>query len=228
LALAGEALARGQSVNPGGALDLYRNILALDPDNAAARAGIRAVADQQLERAEGALVAESLEAAERAITLVREIDVAHPRLAFLDTQLTRERERRNLRQQRVRRLVEAAQADIQDGNLLGLVSGGAVDALIEARKLDSNDPSVVDGVRDMTAALADALRKASSSDAARAQAYASAARKLGISSQVLAAAGLPRNAFPRSGRATSEKRSGGSDLDPLMTDQTLSVDSESN
>ena len=228
LALAAEAMARGQSVTPGGALDLYRNILARDSANAAALAGVRAIADQHLQLAETALVMENLNEAEQAVALVREIDVNHPRLAFLDTQLARERELRNLRVQRVRKLVDTAQADMQSGNLLGLVSGGAVDALIEARKIDPEGAGVVGGVRDLTAALADALRKAySTGDLPRAQAYVTAARKLGVANQVLAAAGLPRDALSsRPGR--DESRPAASNLEqPGATEQTL-TDSKSN
>lgn len=188
LSLAEQAMKQGQTTAPGGAIEMYRNVLARDANNAAALAGIRAIADQQLERAEQALVAENLDEAQRALAMVRDIDAGHPRLQFLETQMTRERELRNLRQQQVRRLVESAQADMQSGNLLGLVSGGAVDTLIEARKLDSGDPAVVRAVRELTVALGGAVRKANAAgDTQRAQAYTSAARKLGISSQALSA-----------------------------------------
>jgi hypothetical protein len=228
LALAADAMAQGQSINPGGALDLYRNILALDSGNAAALAGVRSIADQQLEGAEAALVAENLDAAQQAIALVRDIDVNHPRLAFLDTQLARERERRNLRVQRVRRLVESANVDMQSGNLLGLVSGGAVDALLEARKLDPDDPGVARGIDDLATALADALRKASSTgDTLRVQAYATAARRLGVGSQVLGAAGLPRDAFPLKPGA-AQMRPGPSALEQAASEQAPTIDSESN
>jgi hypothetical protein len=223
---AAQALAQGQSLNPGGALDQYRSILALEATNSAALAGIRTIANQQLERAEAALLQEDLDEAERAIALVREVDVDHPRLGFLDTQLTRERERRDLREQRVRRLVEGAQVDIESGNLLGLVSGGAVDALLEAREIDPDDKGVARGIRDLTAALAEALRKSlSTGDMQRAQGYAAAARKLGTIREVLAAAGLPRNAFStRSGRG----RSGGSNLEQSGGRAGATADSESN
>jgi hypothetical protein len=221
---AAAALAEGRAVVPGGALELYRSVLAADATNAAALAGVRTIADQQLERAEAALVMENLDEAEQIIALVREVDADHPRLSFLDTQLTRERERRDLREQRVRRLVEAAQTEIQSGNLLGMVSGGAVDALLEARKLAPDDPGVAKGIRDLSQALAEALRKSfSTGDMSRVQAYAAAARRLGTLKQVMAASGLPRNALSRPGRGSDPR----SALEP-GGQALLGIESESN
>jgi hypothetical protein len=186
LSLAQRALAEGRITEAGGALELYRSILSKDPANADALAGIRAVGDALLARAEQSLLEESLDAAQQTLTLAREADAENPRLSFVGLQLTRERERRNLRQLRLRRLVAEARTDIQDGNLLGWVSGGAVDALLEARKIDPRDAEVVQGVRDLTVALADAVRKAAAEgNPSRARAYTTAAVRLGVSPAVL-------------------------------------------
>ena len=65
LALAKEAFAQGKYLEPAGdsALDYYRSALALDPNSAAAKEGIRDVVDKILERAEG--VADFREAGRR-------------------------------------------------------------------------------------------------------------------------------------------------------------------
>ena len=101
LALAKEAFDQGKFIGTcqgESALDLYRSALALDPNSEAAKAGIRSVDRQILERAEAALTAERLEEAIRNIETARDIDAQHPRLAFLDTQIARERERLKLSQ----------------------------------------------------------------------------------------------------------------------------------
>ncbi len=100
LALAKDAFDQNKFIEPQGesALDLYRSALALDPSSQAAKDGIRSVVDKILERAEAALLAERLEEAIRTIETARDIDSAHPRLAFLDTQVARERERLKLSQ----------------------------------------------------------------------------------------------------------------------------------
>jgi hypothetical protein len=186
LTAAAQALAAGRITETGGALELYRNILASDPNNAAARSGLHAVGDQLLTKAEQSLLEEDLDDVQAAIAQVREIDEENPRLSFLGTQLARERERQNLRQQRLRRLVAEARSDMQAGNLLGWVSGGAVDALLEARKIDPRDTEVVEGIHDLTAALVDATRKAAAAgDTQRARSYTTAAVRLGVSRQVL-------------------------------------------
>jgi protein TonB len=195
LAQASKALADGRYVEPAGnsALDLYRNVLQADPENETARAGIRAIADELLQRAEQAMVAESLEDAERILRLVREVEADNPRLGFLDSRVVRERELRNLSQRRevanrVRQLVNAARSDMRAGNLIGTAVEGAAGALLAARKLDPADPAVVESVRDLSTALADAVRMAlAAGDTPRAQAFANAARRLGAGEQLLPA-----------------------------------------
>jgi protein TonB len=114
--LAKQAFDQQHYLEPRGenALDLYRNALALDPQNAAAIAGIRSVVDKILERAEAALADEKLDDAVRNLDVARGIDPKYSRLAFLDTQLARERERLKLGQARdasVRMRAPATQAD---------------------------------------------------------------------------------------------------------------------
>ncbi len=100
--LAKQAFDQQHYLEPHGesALDLYRNALALDPRNAAAIAGIRSIVDNILERAEAALAAEKLDDAQHDLDLARGVDPKYSRLAFLDTQLARERDRLKLGQAR--------------------------------------------------------------------------------------------------------------------------------
>jgi TonB family protein len=193
VARAAEAMAQGRYLEPSGdsALDLYRSALRLDPNNEAAKAGIRAVADEFLRQAEEGLLAEKLEDADSAMAQVRTIDPGHPRLTFLETQLKHERERLDLSQQRdvstrVRKLVSDARTDMQAGNLMGPSAGGAMGALLRARRLAADDPAVVQGIRDLNSALADAVRVAmSTGDAQRAESLANAARRLGGDARLL-------------------------------------------
>src|SRR5262249_47461600 len=125
LALAKEAFDQGKFYEPAGesALDYFRSALAIDPQSQAAKDGIRSVADKVLSRAEAALTAEKLEEAIRNIETARNIDSSHPRLAFLDTQIARERERLKLTQAadvsgKVRTLVAQGTERMENGRLI--------------------------------------------------------------------------------------------------------------
>jgi TonB family protein len=92
---AGLALSQGQLVEPPeqNALELYRAVLARDPDNRVAQRGIDRVADDLLLQAEQALMNEDLAALASAVDAARSARPDHPRLVFFITQLERERER---------------------------------------------------------------------------------------------------------------------------------------
>lgn len=186
LAFAKEAFDQGRLLEPAGesALDFYRSALALDPNSEAAKAGIRAVADKILERAEAALTAERLEEAIRNIETARDIDASHPRLAFLDTQIARERERLKLTQaqevvRRVNQLLVQANERMASGRLIG-PGANARDALLEARRLDPTDPGVAQAIRELSNQLAEAARQSlAAGNTDEAQSYVAAARSLG-------------------------------------------------
>jgi TonB family protein len=194
LVSAARAVAEGRYVEPAGnsALDLYRAVLQSDPENETARAGMRTMADTFLQRAEQALVDERLEEAERNVLLARRVQANHPRLAFFDKSLARQHELRNLNQRleaasRVRELVGEARSEMRAGNLIGTAAEGAVGAAMAARRLDPNDPTVMQLVRELSTELADAVRMASAAgDMPRAQAFATAARRVGAGDQLLA------------------------------------------
>jgi TonB family protein len=208
LTLAQEAFARGDYAEPIGksALDYYRAVLSSDPDNAAAREGLRNVTAKLLEQAESALLAEQAEDAAKAVELARGIDAQEPRLAFLDAQVARQRERIKVSQsQELRRkvdpLVAKARALTMQGSLTVPNGGSARDLLLEARRLDPTNPVVTQGLRDLYQAMADEaarLSKAGKSD--EAQTLLMSAQQLGVSGTPLVAVTSPppdaRNTIP--------------------------------
>jgi TonB family protein len=232
LALAKEAFAQGKYLEPAGdsALDYYRSALALDPNSQAAKDGIRSVVDKILERAEASLTSEKLEDASRNIELARDIDPAHPRLAFLDTQMARERERIKLSQaaevgSRVKTLVNQANDRMQNGRLVAPANGSARDALLEARRLDATDPNVVQSVREFSGLVTEEARKSlAAGNLAEAQTYVNVARQMGSGSAALAAVerqlGDATKAASAAAQPASARRTTPSNAasDPLVAD----------
>ena len=194
LAMAKEAFDQARYLEPTGesALDYYRNALALDPRSEAAKAGVRSVVDRVLERAETALTGERVEEAIRSIETARDIDPSHPRLAFLDTQIARERERLKLSQardvdNRVRTLIMQFSKRMQDGRLIAPAGSSARDTLFEVRKVDPTDPLVAQAARDLNANLTEAARASlAAGGKEEAQAFVNAARELGAAGLALA------------------------------------------
>ncbi len=229
LALAKEAFGQGKYLEPAGdsALDYYRSALALDPNSAAAKEGIRDVVDKILERAEQSLTSEKLEDASRNIELARDIDPAHPRLGFLDTQMARERERIKLSQaadvaNKVKALVNSANDRMQNGRLVTPANASARDALMEARRLDATDPNVVQSVRDFAALLTEEARKSvAEGDLAEAQNYVNIVRQMGSAGAALAAVERQLADANRAAAAASQQRRAqpsASASDPLVAD----------
>lgn len=229
LGLAKEAFAAGKYLEPAGdsALDYYRSALALDPNSAAAKEGIRDVVDKILERAEQSLTSEKLEDASRNIELARDIDPAHPRLAFLDTQMGRERERIKLSQaadvaNKVKTLVNSANDRMQNGRLVTPANANARDALMEARRLDATDPNVVQSVRDFAALLTEEARKSvAEGDLAEAQNYVNIVRQMGSAGAALAAVERQLTDANRAAAAATQQRRAQpstSASDPLVAD----------
>jgi TonB family protein len=193
LALAKEAFDQGHYLEPSGesALDLYRNALALDASNEAAKTGIRSVADRILARAETDLTSDHLEDAVRNVETARDIDPAHPRLAFLDLQVARERERLKLNQSRdvtvrLRNLIAQANENMQAGRLIDPAGNNARESLQDARRLDPADPAISQGFRSLSARLIDDAQGALAAGKVReAQTLADAARQLGSAGTAL-------------------------------------------
>jgi TonB family protein len=194
LALAKQALDEGKLVEPAGesALDLYRSALALNPQSQPARDGVRAVADKILERGEKALIDTKLEEAVASVELARDIQPDHPRLAFMDEQIKRERERLKLTQaaevgNKVSSLLAQAAQRIDQDRLITPEGSSARDALTEARKLDPTDPAVQQAYRDLANRIVEAARQAAAAgNVDNAQSLVAAARQMGSAGAALA------------------------------------------
>src|SRR5690606_25606906 len=136
---------------------------------------------------------ERLEEAIRTIETARDIDSSHPRLAFLDAQVTRERERLQLNQaqevsNRVRQLVSAANDRMANARLISPRNGNAQDALVEARRLDPTSPVVVSTIRELSTQLTEEAPKAvAARNLDTAQTYVQSAREMGSAGSALAA-----------------------------------------
>ncbi|HEU4486249.1 MAG TPA: TonB family protein [Povalibacter sp.] len=229
LALAKEAFDQGKYLEPAGesALDFYRSALNINPQSQAAKDGVRSVVDKVLGRAEAALTAEKLEEAIRTIETARSIDPTHPRLAFLDTQIARERERLKLTQaadvgNKVRTLLAQAADRTANGRLISPSGSNARDALLEARRLDPTDPAVVQNIRDLSGTLVEEARKAvAAGKLDEAQAYLSSARQLGSAGSAQAAverALADANRTATNAAAARKPATGGPNMDSLVAE----------
>ena len=229
LALAKEAFDQGKYLEPAGesALDFYRSALNINPQSQAAKDGVRSVVDKVLGRAEAALTAEKLEEAIRTIETARSIDPTHPRLAFLDTQIARERERLKLTQAadvgpKVRTLLAQAADRTANGRLISPSGSNARDALLEARRLDPTDPAVVQNIRDLSGTLVEEARKAvAAGKLDEAQAYLSSARQLGSAGSAQAAverALADANRTATNAAAARKPATGGPNVDSLVAE----------
>jgi TonB family protein len=173
---AGLALTQGRLVDPPGenALELYRAVLARDPDNRVARRGIESVADDLLVQAERALMEQDLTRLASAVDAARSARPDHPRLEFFTLQLQRELDRQATPAQMhaanaaVGQALDASAAQSTAGRVQGLVqlandrmrSNRLVDGkdsahayLLAARKLDPADPGVQQGVASLSTQL---------------------------------------------------------------------------
>jgi TonB family protein len=183
---AGIALSRGELVEPPeqNALELYRAVLARDPDNRMAQRGIDRVADELLAQAEKALMAQDLAALASVVDAARAARPDHPRLEFFTTQLERELERSPSSGKPPRPAASAAapiaapvSARSDASSVQGLVLlanermrsnqfvGGNDSAhayLLSARRIDPADPGVQQGVAALASLLQSNARRAMS------------------------------------------------------------------
>lgn len=189
-----EAFEAGSYLDPNGssALDHYKVALAAEPDNPEARDGVRRVAEVMLARAEAALLDQKTREAAAAIKLAKSIEPQHPRVAFLEAQLTRELDRSETAQQ------EATRADATNQKLAGLIKLGNdrlnQDRLVEpasdsaryyftaARELDSASLLAQQGLRSLANRMVQKSGQAAArGSSAEAEQWLAQARQLGVS-----------------------------------------------
>ena len=184
------------------ALDHYRSILTLAPEDADARTGVLSIVDALFTRAEEALLADSLESAAMALDEVRRVDPASSRLAFLDAQLARA-----LATFAAPPLVSAAApaapvvpatptelesvlslatSRLRRGQLLAPAGDSAMAYVERATQLARDDGRVAVLRTDLAAALVAAARLVFDTDIAVAANFATQARRLGVDSAALA------------------------------------------
>ena len=183
------------------ALDYYLALLALDPKDLAARDGLSSVTDGLFKRAEGALLADELEAAAMALDQVRRVDPASSRLAFLDAQLARALAVLAVPPAVVssaptptvtgptelESVLSLASARLARGQLVTPAGDSAVAYLDRALQVGRNDPRVATLRADVSTALIVAGRLALDTDLAMATNFTAEARRLGLDSARLVA-----------------------------------------
>jgi len=137
LARAGEARARGEFILPVGnsAADLYRQALERHHGDPQAQAGLDKVVDQVLSAAEQDLLAQHLDEAEHLTQAAHAIAPDSMRVAFLATQIARERERATRAQARLQLQQQADALDRQQKSIAAARAALSAGNLDEAARL---------------------------------------------------------------------------------------------
>lgn len=176
----------------GAALDHYRAVLAADPANGEARDGLHRITEVMLARAEVSLLEAKPRDAATSIKTAKEIEPGHPRIAFLESQVTRELDRSAAAQQ------EAAKADALNAKLAGLIKLGneriTQDRLSDpgndsaryyfnqARELDSGSVLVLQSLRSLANKMVQKSQQAAArGDTESADQWLAQARALNVS-----------------------------------------------
>jgi protein TonB len=196
------AFQEGRLAEPSGdsALDHYLAVLALAPEDQAARDGLSSVRDGLFKRAEVALLADDLETTAAALDQVRRLDPASSRLAFLDAQLARAlavlaapprapaaSPPLAASPTELDSVLNLAAARLRRGQILTPAGDSAVAYLDRAAEIGRDDPRVAALRADVAAALIAAARLVFDADVASAANLAGEARRLGVDSVALAA-----------------------------------------
>ena len=189
-----EAFEAGRYVDAkgNGALDHFKAALTVDPQNAEAADGVHRIAEVMLARAESALLESKVRDAAAALKIAKSVAPNHPRIAFLEAQVTRELDRSVAAQQ------EAAKADALNQKLASLIRQGNErlnqDRLVEpandsarsyfmqARELDSGSVLVLQGMRSLANKMVQKGQQAAArGDTETAEQWIAQARALNVS-----------------------------------------------
>lgn len=131
-------LERGASPGPG-ALELYLAVLAIEPENATAREGLRSTLDAMLERGRLAMRAGDLAQAARIDHIVADALPAHPDLAGYRERLAAAR--------KAQALLDAAERSARQGHFLLPAGGNALESIRRARSLAPDYAPTTDVLR---------------------------------------------------------------------------------
>jgi TonB family protein len=148
LARADEALRNGALVEPKGesAADLYAEALKLNAEDLRAREGLNEVVDRLLTAAEKALLDQQTDEAERLVSAARDIQPDHVRVAFLTTQIGKERERALLAE--ARRAASSGNIERAISVLDNAARGGQRSTLVAEARNEFAQQQVEDRVRE--------------------------------------------------------------------------------
>lgn len=165
---ADQAFAAGRYVAADGSssAELYRDALKLNPDHARARSGFDRSVEFGLQGAEASLLAERIDEAAGAAETLRLLVPGNSRLAFLQSQIEKERSRLNAsasqraaveaRQQQIQGHLEQMQDRLDRGALIEPARDNAVTHFRSAEALAAGDPAVRAARDALVGALLDA------------------------------------------------------------------------
>jgi TonB family protein len=209
LARGRQAFSEGRLATPAGdsALDYYLTVLAANPEHREAQSQLDSVVEALFAQAEAALVADSVEEAAAALEQVRRAAPTSARLAFLDNQAARTRERleaaaaaaleaeaaavaeaRTPAPDELERLLTLTETRIRQGQLLQPATDSARAHLQRATALAPNDPRIAVTRANLAVAVSAAARAVlDSGDLAQSARLVSEARTLGADPAALAA-----------------------------------------
>ncbi|HXI47821.1 MAG TPA: hypothetical protein VNH39_04470, partial [Steroidobacteraceae bacterium] len=175
---AAAALAANRLTEPPGdnALEFYLGLLARNPADSSARAGLAEVRERLLARAENALLEERLDEAAAAIETARKSGIDGGRIAFLTAQLAKSRERTKTAQAQIQRsrartglkagedrvtpLLDLAAQRIADGRLIEPDRDSARFYVRGALRADPQSTAALDAKRALASRLLEDARSA--------------------------------------------------------------------
>ena len=154
----------GALISPRGsnALDVFRSVMARDPQNLRAQAGVRRVAAGLLEQARTALRDQKIDVAARLTAEARQLDPELEGLRAFATQLRDAGERRDIQSSRstlnagqsqdVQKLLDEAAVLVARGDLIDPPGGNAYDKFRSVTNIDRNNAEARDGINGLPAA----------------------------------------------------------------------------
>ncbi|MET0291614.1 MAG: energy transducer TonB [Steroidobacteraceae bacterium] len=210
------------------AAELYQRALQASPQEARARSGLTRSFDFALRNAEAAFNEGRYAEVETAVAALQALSPGNSRLAFLSTQLNRERERSaadeksrltvEARQDRLRGLLTQANDRLRRGMLVTADRQGAIDSLLAAQDLAPTDGDVR-SLRERvgTRLVENATQRLDAGDAQSARALIDAAAGIGVDGGTLNRLRTHADEVSRTAGAPRETRTPVADSAPAAT-----------